>query len=56
MRPTSGRGGRKEEIVSEDRDWSWRRDDILTSLSMAATCLDIAQRVGLDCERSKLVR
>lgn len=36
IRPTSGRGGRKEEIVREDRDWSWRRDDILTSLSMAA--------------------
>jgi hypothetical protein len=29
MRPTSGRGGRKEEIVRDDRDWSWRMDDIL---------------------------
>jgi hypothetical protein len=29
MRPTRGRGGRKEEIVREDRDWSWRREDIL---------------------------
>lgn len=31
IRPTNGRGGRKEETVREDMDWSWRSDDIVVS-------------------------